>query len=282
MPRVSATIDNFMGAADAAEARTAIGAVSPDGTGITDPDAFRVALEVEDENGNLPVDGFTLADNTANTLPAGVYSSDALGTIRRHDGVTIGGVPIAPVRYTGSRIIDVAGAGGSGLGSFVLLDTLKSAFLGTGANGDKIKVRGKTIFTVRPSAVPTPWPALIGFGLFDSATTVADNFWDFDDGGGTPVYQDIRDWMIEFELVASVWTLRATQTIATQQRSAAATGTPVTKVMDLSSLGADSPVPDVSGNILSVPLKLVIIDSGTPLTSGTVVVAWDMEVEVVQ
>jgi hypothetical protein len=164
----------------------------------------------------------------------------------------------------------------------VLLDTLKSAFLGTGANGDKIKVRGKTIFTVRPSAVPTPWPVLIGFGLFDSDEAVVDNFWDFDDGGGDPVYQDIRDWMVEFEVVGGIWVLRTTQTVATQQRTAAATGTPVTKMMDVSSVGGADLIPDIADNILSVPLKLVIIDSGTPLTSGTVVVAWDMEVEVVQ
>jgi hypothetical protein len=43
MPRVSATIDDFMGAADAAEARAAIEAVSPDGTGA-EAAAFRAAI----------------------------------------------------------------------------------------------------------------------------------------------------------------------------------------------------------------------------------------------
>lgn len=243
-----------------------------------DPEGAREALQELD--GSFPVEGFTLADNTENILPAGVYSSDSIGTIRRHDGTTTGGVPITPVRYTGSKIIDLAGRGGSGSGDFELLDTMRAGFLGSGVNGDTIKVRGRTVFTVDPASVPTAWPAYIGISLFDAESVFTDDFWDFDDGNGAPVYQDVRDWMIEIEFVSPGWHINSSKTVAVQQKAAAATGTPLMKVAGITTVTSSLPLPDVVDNILTIPLKLIVADGGTPITSGKVEVAWDLEIEV--
>ncbi len=70
---------------------TAVRFVTGAGTGITDPSAFRVAIELEDPDGNLPVSGIALGDSSALIEAEGVLSGDGAGNGVIHDGHFQGG-----------------------------------------------------------------------------------------------------------------------------------------------------------------------------------------------
>lgn len=77
-------------AADAITVREAIGAVYGDGTGITDPQAFRVALGLDDGEGNFPVSAIVLSDAGSVARAADSLTYDGDGNIVKHDGLADG------------------------------------------------------------------------------------------------------------------------------------------------------------------------------------------------
>jgi hypothetical protein len=86
MPTVSTDIDAFLNAADNAAARTALGAGTP-------PTTESVLALVADQN--IEANGWTLANTAGVALASGVIGwNNTLSTFVRHDGSTLGGVPI--------------------------------------------------------------------------------------------------------------------------------------------------------------------------------------------
>jgi hypothetical protein len=63
---------------------------------------------LEDENGNVPIDGALFANTAGVALAAGVVGwNNTLGSLVRHDGITIGGNPVIstdPLEFRGSHI----------------------------------------------------------------------------------------------------------------------------------------------------------------------------------
>jgi len=254
--------------------------VSGDGSGITDAEAFRVAIELDDGNGNVPMNGFTLEDHTASVLTEGVYAEDALCRLRRHDNATTGGVLVIPQRYTGQRILDLAGLGGAS-GSVTLLDELQALFSGGAANGDVIEIFGKTSFILDPADLPNVDPDIMGFSFSNPAGyPINFAFWGLSNDTGVRVYHDIREWCIRAEVVADTWAFESPACFAVQQRAAAAGGAATVLTGVVSALTDFGPniATSVDG-VITIPFALAIIE-GTALTQGTARITWDLELKV--
>ena len=130
---VSADVAALMNAANKAAARTALhdnaealAAVLGTNTGDEDTESIlekigdgeetpRIKAEymptsalLEDENGNVPIDGALFANTAGVALAAGVVGwNNTLGCLVRHDGITIGGNPVIstdPLEFRGAHI----------------------------------------------------------------------------------------------------------------------------------------------------------------------------------
>jgi hypothetical protein len=246
--------------------------------------AFCQAVGLEDAEGNLPINGFTLADHTDSVLADGVYAEDKLGRLTRHDNATTGGVLVVPQKYTGMQVVDFTGKGGSNSGTVVVLDELKTLFAGAVAEGDKISIYGTTDTQLNPADLPNVTPAYWGISFGNTeANGLYFDFWDFSNEAGTAVYQDSRKWTLEFTYLSNTWVVSSPACFAMQGKTAAAGGTANAISGAISTFMGLTPTPGALDNgVFTIPMSLVLVDSGTPFTTGEARVSWDLSVDVIR
>jgi hypothetical protein len=278
----SADLTAYADAADAAARRALIGAADA-ATNTGDEDTESILAKIGDGErigaeympDALPLDSFSLQDFTSAALGAGNFASDLLGRICRHDGTTIGGVPITPQRYAGMKVLDYTGKGGSGVGTLTDLVELVALFAGDVAEWDVVEITGITTFQLDPSDLPNVIPAFQGYAIGDVNAGPTQDFWDLSNSAGTNVFQDTRFWSARFELSGGAWVCESPACYAVQQVTSAAGG-PASIINDGRTAIAGAPAfPAPSGGLLTIPVKFALIDQGSPFSSGTARISWD-------
>jgi hypothetical protein len=236
-----------------------------------DPD--RIGTEYMPET--LPLDSFSLQDFTSAALGAGNFASDLLGRICRHDGTTIGGIPITPQRYAGMKVLDYTGKGGSGAGTLTDLVELVALFAGNVAEGDLVEITGITTFQLDPSDLPNVIPAFQGYAIGDIGAGPTQDFWDLSNSAGTNVFQDTRFWSARFEVSSGIWACESPACYAVQQVTSAVGGSASIINDGLTAIAGAPALPTPSGGLITIPVKFALIDQGSPFSSGTARISWD-------
>jgi hypothetical protein len=261
---------------------TEIGAVSGNGAGITDAGAFRVALELDDGNGNVPLNGFTLADHTNSVLAEGVYAEDVLGRLQRHDNATVGGVLVVPQRYTGFSVVDFTGKGNPATeGTVVPLVDLSALFSGAVVTGDQVQIFGQTSTTLNPADLPDGTVAAWGISFANTSDEFFYDYWDLSNEAGTATFQDLRTWSLTFTYNGAGWDISSPACFAVQQKTAAAGGSATVITGALTTAFGLNPAPtNAVDGVFTIPMSLIVKRSTGTFTTGEARVTWDLNLNI--